>query len=198
MAQGQTGPDALQAILQGTARETGEGFFTALVENLTRSIGTDGAWVTEYLPGARRLRALAFRLDDAWVGHYERAIDGTPCQVAIDGRRLVHYPDRVLELFPDEQDLRRVGAVSYMGVPLTDLDGSVLGHLAVIDRQPMPAKPREHHVCSRSSPAGRRPSCGACAPSAQVREREAELAGLVTSAMDAIVAARRPTCAWSA
>ena len=90
MTQGEIGPDALQAILEGTARETGEGFFTALVENLTRSIGTDGAWVTEYLPGTRRLRALAFRLDDAWMGPYERSVDGTPCQVAREGGRLVH------------------------------------------------------------------------------------------------------------
>ena len=72
---------------------------------------------------------------------FEQPIDGTPCQVVIEGRRLVHYPDRVLELYPEEQDLQRVGAVSYMGVPLTDLDGTVLGHLAVIDLRAMPRRP---------------------------------------------------------
>ncbi|MES1208141.1 MAG: GAF domain-containing protein, partial [Pseudomonadota bacterium] len=132
---------ALRMILEGTASETGERFFMALVENLARALDTHGAWVTEYLPQTRSLRALAFWLGDRWVEDYEHFIDGSPCRVAIEERRLVHYADRVLELFPEEKDLRRMGAVSYMGVPLTDLDGTVLGHLGVMDRRVMPARP---------------------------------------------------------
>jgi PAS domain S-box-containing protein len=177
---------ALRTILQGTASETGERFFTALVENLARAMDTYGAWVTEYLPRSRRLRALAFRLGDAWIQDFEQPVDGTPCQGVIDGRRLVHLPDRVLELYPDEKALQRIGAVSYMGVPLTDLDGSVLGHLAVMDRKTMPAAPERVTVfeifAGRAAAELRR-----LRAEREVREREAELAGLVGSAMDAIV-----------
>ena len=42
--------EALRAILQGTATETGHGFFAALVQNLSKALGTHGAWVTEYFP----------------------------------------------------------------------------------------------------------------------------------------------------
>lgn len=35
--------DALRMILQGTASETGERFLMALVENLSRALGTHGA-----------------------------------------------------------------------------------------------------------------------------------------------------------
>jgi PAS domain S-box-containing protein len=186
MAPGESGPDALKSILQGTARETGEGFFFALVENLARALGTHGAWVTEYLPESRRLRALAFRLGEGWVRNFEQPIDDTPCQVVIDGRRLVHYPDRLTELFPREAPLQRVGAVSYLGVPLTDLDGTVLGHLAVIDRQAMPAMPE--HLALFEIFAGRAAAeLRRLRAERAVREREAQLAGLVESAMDAIV-----------
>ena len=125
-------------VLEGTASEIGEGFFRALVENLARVLGTRGAWVTEFDPRSRRLRALAFKMGEEWVEGFEQPVDGTPCQVVIDGRRLVHYPDRVLELYPDEPNARKMGAVSYMGVPLLDQDGTVLGHLAVMDTKPMP------------------------------------------------------------
>ncbi len=183
--------DALSTILKGTARETGERFFRSLVENLAAATGTPGAWVTEYLPDARRLRALAFRLDWAWIEDYERAIDGTPCELALDRRRLLHIPDRVLELFPGELDLRRMGAVSYMGVPLTDLDGEVLGHMAVMDRGPMPEMPETVTVfeifAARAAAELQR-----LRAERQVREREAELAGLVDSAMDAIVQLELP------
>ena len=178
--------DPLRAILRGTASEIGEGFFRALVENLARALGTYGAWVTEYVPERRRLRGLAFRLGETWVSGFEQGIDGTPCQVVIEGRRLVHYPERVLELFPEEENLRRVGAVSYMGVPLTDLDGSVLGHMAVMDLRPMPHMPDNLTMfeifAGRAAAELRR-----LRAEREVRERQAQVAALVESAMDAII-----------
>jgi hypothetical protein len=33
------------------------------------------------------------------------SIDGTPCEVVIEQARVVHYPDRIIELFPDDPDL---------------------------------------------------------------------------------------------
>jgi GAF domain-containing protein len=38
--------------------------------------------------------------------------------------------------------MRPLGIESYLGVPLVDSDGNVLGHLAVFDDRPMPAIPR--------------------------------------------------------
>jgi PAS domain S-box-containing protein len=177
---------ALRMILEGTASETGERFFMALVENLARALGTHGAWVTEYMPQTRALRALAFRLGDQWVQDYERPIDGTPCRVVLDERRLVHYADRIVELFPEERELRRIGAVSYMGVPLTDIDGTILGHLAVLDRQVMPA--RSESVTIFEIFAGRAAAeLRRLRAERAVRAREAQLAGLIDSALDTIV-----------
>jgi PAS domain S-box-containing protein len=177
---------ALQMVFDGTATEVGERFFTALVDKLARALGTYGAWVMEYLPQSRSLRALAFRLGDDWVEDYERTIDGTPCHVVIEEHRLVHYPDRILELYPEERDLRRVGAVSYMGVPLTDLDGTILGHLAVMDRQVMPARAESLTLfeifAGRAAAELRR-----LRAERAVLEREAQLVALVDSAMDAII-----------
>jgi sigma-B regulation protein RsbU (phosphoserine phosphatase) len=59
----------------------------------------------------------------------------------IDEVRLVHFRENVAELFPDDSDLEKLGAVSYMGVPLMDLDGKILGNLAVLDSRPMPEEP---------------------------------------------------------
>ena len=110
--------EALRTILEGTAIQTGEEFFSALVQNLARALNTHGAWVTEYLEGPRRLRALAFWLGGEWVQNYEHVIDGTPCEAVVTGARLVHYPERVLELYPNDPDIQSIGVVSYLGVPL--------------------------------------------------------------------------------
>jgi PAS domain S-box-containing protein len=177
---------ALRSIVEGTATETGERFFASLVENLAKALGTHGAWVTEYLVEPRRLRALAFWLGGQWVRDYEHVVEGTPCQAVVEGRRLVHYPDKILEIYPDEPDLRRIGAVSYMGVPLLDIDGKCLGHLAVLDTQPMPAEPRALALfqifANRAAAELRR-----LRAEAEVREREEKLSGLVDGALDAII-----------
>jgi PAS domain S-box-containing protein len=141
---------------------------------------------TEYLAETRRLRALAFWLGGTWLPGYEAAVDGTPCQAVVDGRRLVHYPDRVVELYPDDPDLRDMGAVSYMGVPLFDRDGQVMGNLAVLDTRPMPDEPRVLAVfqifAARAAAELRRQRA-----EAEVCEREERLRRLVDSAMDAII-----------
>jgi PAS domain S-box-containing protein len=177
---------ALRSILEGTANETGERFFAALVENLARALNTHGAWVTEYIQECRRLRALAFWMDGQWIQNYEVDIAGTPCEQVIDTAALVHFPDNLLELYPDDPDIKETGAVSYMGMPLKDIDGRVLGHLAVIDRRPIPEEPRVlalfNIFAARATAEMRR-----LRAEKQVREREEKLRGLFDSAMDAVI-----------
>ena len=177
---------ALRTILEGTAKETGERFFSALVENLAKALNTHGAWVTEYIKESRRLRALAFWMDGQWIQNYEVDIAGTPCEQVIDTASLVHFPDNLLELYPDDPDITETGAVSYMGIPLKDIDGRILGHLAVIDRRPIPEEPRVlalfNIFAARATAEMRR-----LRAEKQVREREEKLRGLFDSAMDAVI-----------
>ncbi|MEK6785974.1 MAG: sigma 54-interacting transcriptional regulator [Nitrospirota bacterium] len=177
---------ALRAILEGTATETGQQFFAALVQNLAKALGTHGAWVTEYFPELRRLRALAFWMDGQWVTDYEVDIAGTPCERVIDTAKLVHFPDRILDIYPHEEELKAAEAVSYMGVPLQDIDGQVLGHMAVIDRRPIPEEPRVHAIfqifAARAAAELQRMRA-----EVEVREREEKVGRLLSSAMDAII-----------
>jgi PAS domain S-box-containing protein len=178
--------DPLRAVLQGTASETGERFFEVLVTSLSSALKTRYAWVTEYRERLRRLQTLAFCMDGRLQAPFEIDIDGTPCEKIIDHAQFVHYPDNILELFPASTKLKELGAVSYMGVPLTDLTGAVLGHLAVIDNQPMPQAPRSLALfrifAARAAAELRR-----IRTEQALRGREAELRALVDSAMDGIV-----------
>ena len=118
---------ALRLIVEGTASETGRGFYAALVKGLAATLNTNGAWVTEYLEEASRLRALAFWLNGEWVSDYEYDLPGTPCEPVIRESKLVHIPDNVAQLFPNDPDLSAFGAVSYLGVPLRNGAARLLG-----------------------------------------------------------------------
>jgi PAS domain S-box-containing protein len=133
---------ALRIILEGTATETGERFFEALVVNLAKALNTHSAWVTEFIEKTRRLRALAFWANGQMIRDFEMEIDGTPCEVVIATADLIHHPDNILEIFPNNSSLKNIGAVSYMGVPLMASGGKILGNLAVLDTRPLPREPR--------------------------------------------------------
>jgi PAS domain S-box-containing protein len=177
---------ALRLITEGTASETGKGFYSALVKALASALNTSGAWVTEYLEDSGRLRALAFWFNGEWIGDYEYDLTGTPCEPVIKEARLVHIPENVTQLFPNVRDLSSFGAVSYMGVPLGTDDGNILGHLGILDSNPLPADPRLLTIfrifAARAAAEHRR-----LRAEAAVRERGEKLNRLIGSAMDAIL-----------
>ncbi len=177
---------ALRIVMEGTASETGENFFKALVENLAKVLNIKGAWVTEYNKENRQLNSLAFWLAGDWVEQYNYNIAGTPCEPVVEEKELIHVADNVVELYPNDPDLEPLDAVSYIGVPLLDQDGCVLGHLAVFDTKPLPEESWVNSVfnifASRASAELQRIEA-----ENEVREREEKLSRLVDSAMDAII-----------
>ena len=177
---------ALRLVVEGTVSETGGEFFRALVRNLARALDTTGAWVTEWFPETRKLRARAMWLDGNYVDHFEYAIAGTPCEAVVEKRGLVHIPERLLELYPGDADLVPTGATSYLGMPLLDIEGRVMGHLAVLDNKPMPADARMISLfeifAARASAEHRRLKV-----EEEVRESEEQLSLLLATAMDAVL-----------
>jgi PAS domain S-box-containing protein len=175
-----------EKVVEGVAAETGERFFAALVKALSEALGVAGAWVTEFLPESNRLRALAFWFDGDFVADYEYVVEGTPCEPVICTEDVVHFGDRVVELFPSDPDLAPLNAVSYMGQRLTDQDGTILGHLAVLDTKPMPELPSTTALfrvfAARAGAELRRLRAVSV-----VRRREETLSRLIRSAMDGIV-----------
>lgn len=177
---------ALWAILEGTTGETGIRYFQGLVQTLGRLLNTAGAWVTEFYHEEQRLRALAFWMDGKWVENWERPIAGTPCETVIHTAELVHVSDRLLELYPEALDAKALNVVSYLGVPLKNGAGRIVGHLAVVDRQAMPNEPRARALfqifAERAAAELRRLHA-----EAELREREEKLSRVVNGAMDAII-----------
>ena len=130
---------ALLAIMEGTATETGEAFFDALVVNLSQALKTKGALITERVARSRRLKTLASWFEGEIDHGYEYDFTGTPCESVIDGARYVHVPAGLHDLYPDSKE-HREGITSYLGAPLMDVDGQILGNLAAAELQRLRAE----------------------------------------------------------
>lgn len=176
----------LRSISDGTSSTTGSDFFRALVKNLSQALGTYGAWVTEYLPEVERLRAHAFWLGGEYVEHYEYDIRGTPCEKLLLDKQYLHIPQNVVDLFPGDPDLSKIGAVSYIGFPLLDSQNGILGNLAVVDKYPMPYSFR-NLALFKIFGARATAEILRLNTESNLKEREEKLRGIFEGAMDAMV-----------
>ena len=176
----------LRELVSGTASTVGEEFFDTLVEHLAQAMHTKCAWVTEWLPEQRKLRALSFWANNRHVDEYVYDVTGTPCEPVVEGGDFLHVPDRVMDLYPTDPDLEPLGAVSYMGIALRDTDGRVLGHLAIMHDTPLPEDPRALAIFEIF--AGRAAAeLGRLRRDRDLRERELKMSRLINSAKDAII-----------
>ena len=133
--------DILRAIVEGTAGSTGEEFFQDLVQNLTSAIGVPFAAISEFAGVNTRVRTLAFWARGQIQKNFEYDLAGTPCEDVMRGR-LCHHSVGVKDRFPLALPLVQLGVEGYLGTPLLDREGNVLGLLAIFDDSPMPAQPR--------------------------------------------------------
>jgi PAS domain S-box-containing protein len=132
----------LRALVEGTSQAVGGEFFQLLVRHLATALGAQFVMVAEFTDeGRRRVRTRAYWVKDHIAANIEYDLAGTPCQDVVEGG-LCHHPMGVAAKYPDDQPLTELGIDSYLGVPLLDVDGKVLGHLAVFDERPMPMAPR--------------------------------------------------------
>jgi GAF domain-containing protein len=128
---------AMVELVLGTAGVTGERFFPALVRHLAWALGVRHTIVAQHAPGSATTRTLAFWSDDQLKPNHEYSLANTPCElVAIEGRQ-VYIAGGVQQRFPADQGLARLGAESYLGVPLLGSDGRTIGHLCVLDARPL-------------------------------------------------------------
>lgn len=131
--------EILRAILEGTAGATGDAFLRSFARHLAAALHVRYAFVSKCVDWpTTRVRTLAFWMGDRFGDDFEYNLEGTPCAGVLEGQTC-YYPDRIQQLFPLDKDLVTINAESYLGIPLKDSAGQILGHLAVLDDKPMTA-----------------------------------------------------------
>lgn len=139
------GDQLLRDLFTETAAVTGDAFFRSLVRHLASALGVRYALIAARTPQVNQGRILALWSDQGLSGDFSYDLAATPCEAVLAGQ-IVHHPRDLPILFPPDKRGLCPHAVSYLGFPLRDSQGQVLGYLAVMDDKPMPAVPLEMSV----------------------------------------------------
>jgi len=128
---------ALRDLCDDLMGLVGEEFFFALMTKLAHLAGADYAFIGKFLPdNAEIVRTVAVYADGKNVENLDFPIKNTPCDVVVK-EGFKHYPHSVIELFPLDHLAIQMEVDSYVGIPLKDSHGNVIGPLAVFSRKPL-------------------------------------------------------------
>ena len=138
--------EVLRIATQHTAAATGENFFQLLVQHLAQAFNARYAFVTECTDAAQtQVRTLAFWAHQQFGENVSYPLQGTPCENVVAGETCV-YPQRIQSLFPLDQDLVKLAAEGYVGIPLRNTSGQVMGHVAVLHDKALHPQPHQMSV----------------------------------------------------
>jgi PAS domain S-box-containing protein len=132
---------SLQLILEKTAATTGEDFFRTLSQYLAETLCIPYVIVSQRVGvNAEQVETLAFWQGDRLGDNVSSDLKDTPCAQVVAGET-VFWARNIRDLYPKDPDLAALKAESYLGVPLLNSAHQVVGHLAILDTQPMGEDP---------------------------------------------------------
>ncbi len=132
--------ETFRSIVIGTASATGRDFFPSLVRHMANALRVRYAFITD-CDNQKRAKCLAVWKGERYGENFEFDIADTPCEKVLHGE-VCYYKEGLQQLFPLDTGLSDWGAESYLGVPMLDQGGRVIGHIAILDDKPMTRDPR--------------------------------------------------------
>ncbi|WP_016949128.1 GAF domain-containing protein [Anabaena sp. PCC 7108] len=147
IAERKSAEETLQTIVSGTASVTGDEFFPALVENLATALNVAYAIVFETVDNSlQKLRSINFWYVDHLAANFEYELINTPCKDVVHKNMPYAYPSDLQQKFPGNTFMEKMGAESYLGVPLVDINQNVIGNLCIVDVKPFLADDRNKAI----------------------------------------------------
>jgi len=131
--------ETFKSIVVGTAAVTGDDFFASLVRHMAAAFRVRYAFITS-CDDQKRAKTLAFWNGDHFGDNFEFDTANTPCMKVLGGEACF-YEEGLQSLFPLDEELADWRAESYLGVPMVDQIGRVIGHISALDDKPMRRDP---------------------------------------------------------
>lgn len=127
---------AFEALVRSMVGTTGISAIRSITDNLSSLLKADCTMIGEIQPDKKTVKVLSMLLDGEEISNFSYTLEGTPCDNVME-KGFCLYPDNAAMLFPDSPDLQELNIRGYIGTPLRNFEGQVLGILCVLCRNPI-------------------------------------------------------------
>ena len=130
--------DTLYDIAQMLSTSTGDSLLNKLVLSLTEVLGVDYAFVGQVKPrDAEIIQTIAFCEHGRLVDNIEYPLISSTACGSVGCRTACYFPEGSRKLYPEDGVMNRFQIEAFIGQPLLDAYGNVLGLLAIMHRKPL-------------------------------------------------------------
>ena len=127
---------AIQTLVRSMVGTSGLASLKTINENIGSWLGANCVMIGEISPDGDRVNVLSMILDGEDVFDFSYTLRGTPCE-NVREKGFCMYPDDAVHLFPESKDLVDLNIKGYVGTPLRNAEGEVIGILCALSRNPM-------------------------------------------------------------
>jgi signal transduction histidine kinase len=121
----------LTEIIKGVSNTYGENFFNAITLQLDKVIKSDYTFIARLNKSKHTSKTVALVGRGKLVDNFEYALKDTPCNDVADDSVCI-YPNKVINTFPKDQLLIDMNIEGYLGTPLYDSNGEVMGLMVAL------------------------------------------------------------------
>lgn len=126
----------LRNIIEGVSNNYGKAFFDTITLKLHECIGADFTFIARLDVDAYVSKTISLVAGGELVDNMEYSLTNTPCANVADDSTCL-YPNQITHLFPDDQLLIDMGIEGYVGTPLHDSKGNVMGLTVALYKSPI-------------------------------------------------------------
>ncbi len=126
----------LRNIIEGVSNNYGKAFFNTITLKLHEAIAADYTFIARLDLDAYVSRTVALVADGQVVDNMEYSLHHTPC-ADVSENSVCLYPENITGLFPKDQLLVDMGIEGYVGTPLHDANGQVMGLTVALYKHPI-------------------------------------------------------------
>ena len=119
-------------LTDGALGLTGSSLFLNLAQSLYEILNPDYIIISEIDPPAETTTSLAFIAQDVVGENFTYDLEETPCLEVLKSGKPQVYKNSLQRYFPEDRVLVDLEAEGYVGVPLRDFEGSVIGILCAL------------------------------------------------------------------
>lgn len=127
----------IKLIMEGTSNSiNGQEFFTALVTKIGEAINKSHIVVCDLRDDSAYAKTLAFWAKGKLQPNINYKLENTPCE-KVSENQYYFCCQNLQQYFPYDLFLKEISAQSYVGISLLDMNGNSLGHLCILDENPI-------------------------------------------------------------